>query len=71
MANKRLDDAKRNKADEFYTQLVDIELEMKHYRDQFKGKTVFCNCDEVSGSVTSIRSSSESLPASVVTVIVI
>ena len=45
MANKRLDDAKRNKADEFYTQLVDIELEMKHYRDQFKGKTVFCNCD--------------------------
>ena len=46
MANKRLDNAKRNKADEFYTQLVDIELEMRHYRDQFKGKTVFCNCDE-------------------------
>lgn len=46
MANKRLDNAKRNKADEFYTQLVDIELEMKHYRDQFKGKTVFCNCDD-------------------------
>lgn len=46
MANKRLDNAKRNKADEFYTQLVDIELEMKHYRDQFKDKVVFCNCDD-------------------------
>ena len=46
MANQRLDNAKRNKADEFYTQLVDIELEMKHYRDQFEGKTVFCNCDD-------------------------
>lgn len=46
MANKLLDNAKRNKADEFYTQLVDIELEMKHYREQFRGKTVFCNCDD-------------------------
>ncbi len=46
MANKRLDNAKRNKADEFYTQLVDIELEMKHYREQFKDKVVFCNCDD-------------------------
>ena len=31
---------------EFYTQLVDIEKEMKYYRDYFKGKTVFLNCDD-------------------------
>lgn len=46
MANERLDNAKRNKADEFYTRLGDIELEMKHYHDQFKDKVVFCNCDD-------------------------
>lgn len=46
MANKRFDNAKKNKADEFYTQLNDIELEMKHYREHFKGKVVFCNCDD-------------------------
>ena len=46
MANKLLDNAKRNKADEFYTQLSDIEAEMKRYRNHFKGKTVFCNCDD-------------------------
>lgn len=46
MANERLDNAKRNKADEFYTRLVDIELELKHYREQFKDKVVFCNCDD-------------------------
>ena len=38
--------AKSGKKDEFYTQLEDIELEMKHYKDHFKGKTVFCNCDD-------------------------
>ena len=31
--------------DEWYTQLTDIEAELRHYRDQFKGKVVFCNCD--------------------------
>lgn len=41
-----LDMAKKNKADEFYTQLPDIEAEMRHYRAQFHGKTVFCNCDD-------------------------
>ena len=30
----------------FYTQLVDIEKELKHYKDYFKGKTVLCNCDD-------------------------
>ena len=46
MATKSLDNAKKNKADEFYTQLVDIEKEMRHYRKYFKGKTVLCNCDD-------------------------
>lgn len=34
------------KNDEFYTQLADIEQELKNYREQFKGKIVFCNCDD-------------------------
>ena len=46
MATKLMDNAKRNKADEFYTQLNDIELELKHYKEQFKDKVVFCNCDD-------------------------
>ena len=40
-----LDNAKANKKDEFYTQLVDIEKEMIHYTKHFKGKIVYCNCD--------------------------
>ena len=46
MATKLMDNAKKNKADEFYTQLNDIELELKHYKEQFKNKVVFCNCDD-------------------------
>ena len=38
--------AQKNKNDEFYTSLEDIEKEMKYYREQFYGKTVFCNCDD-------------------------
>jgi len=38
--------AKQNKNDEFYTQLSDIENELKHYRIHFKNKVVFCNCDD-------------------------
>jgi hypothetical protein len=38
--------AKVNKQDEFYTQLADVEQELKHYRDQLKGKVVLCNCDD-------------------------
>ena len=34
------------KQDQFYTQLSDIENELKHYRDHFKGKVVYCNCDD-------------------------
>jgi len=44
--NKNLHDARRNKNDEFYTQLTDIEKELIHYRKHFKDKTVFCNCDD-------------------------
>ena len=46
MAFKTLNKAKKNKADEFYTQLPDIEAEMRHYKEQFKGKVIFCNCDD-------------------------
>jgi hypothetical protein len=46
MAQKNLQTAKVQKNDEFYTQLSDIENELKHYKDQFKGKIVFCNCDD-------------------------
>ena len=38
--------AKRNKNDEFYTQLTDIEKELKHYHHILKGKVIFCNCDD-------------------------
>ena len=44
--NETLGKAKLAKKDEFYTQLSDIENEMRHYRKHFKGKTVFCNCDD-------------------------
>lgn len=48
MANENtgLNNAKRNKKDEFYTQIVDIEREMHHYRSHFRGKVVYCNCDD-------------------------
>lgn len=44
--NSNLHQAKRAKNDEFYTQLTDIEKEMIHYRPHFKGKVIFCNCDD-------------------------
>ncbi len=46
MANKNLNQAKEAKKDEFYTQLVDIENELKHYREHFRDKVVLCNCDD-------------------------
>lgn len=39
-------EARTNKKDEFYTQLSDIERELKHYKNHFKGKVVLCNCDD-------------------------
>jgi len=44
--NKNLHSARAAKTDEFYTQLVDIEKELKNYKDQFRGKVVYCNCDD-------------------------
>jgi Adenine-specific methyltransferase EcoRI len=46
MANKNLHKANQAKNDEFYTQLTDIEKELKHYKEQFRGKVVYCNCDD-------------------------
>lgn len=37
---------KKGKNDEFYTQLSDIENELRHYKEHFKDKVVFCNCDD-------------------------
>ena len=44
--NKNLHEANRAKQDEFYTQLVDIENELKYYKEHFRNKVVFCNCDD-------------------------
>ena len=44
--NKNLQAANKAKKDEFYTQLCDIENELRHYREHFRGKTVLCNCDD-------------------------
>lgn len=44
--NRALSARNRDPADEFYTQLIDIEDELRHYRDHFKGKVVLCNCDD-------------------------
>ncbi len=46
ITNTNLTSARAAKKDEFYTQLTDIENELKHYRTQFKDKTVYCNCDD-------------------------
>jgi len=44
--NRDLVKAKHQKRDEFYTQLSDIEDELRHYRHHFKDKVVYCNCDD-------------------------
>ena len=44
--NKSLHAANKAKNDEFYTQLSDIENELRHYKHHFKDKTVYCNCDD-------------------------
>ena len=46
MKNENLHKAKVAKNDEFYTRLQDIENELRHYRNHFKGKVVYCNCDD-------------------------
>lgn len=44
--NKLLQNAKKLKSDEFYTQLSDIESELQHYKSHFENKVVYCNCDD-------------------------
>lgn len=44
--NSNLHKAKQAKNDEFYTQLNDIENELKNYKSHFKDKVIFCNCDD-------------------------
>src|SRR3990172_8141736 len=44
--NKNLRNASKAKKDEFYTQIVDIEKELKHYKKAFRGKVIYCNCDD-------------------------
>ena len=46
MGNANLTSAKRAKNDEFYTRMPDIENELRHYSEHFKGRTVLCNCDD-------------------------
>ena len=50
MANENLHRAKEAKNDEFYTQLSDVAEELRHYKEHFKGKVVFCNCDDPTSS---------------------
>ena len=44
--NKHMGKAKEQKKDEFFTQIGDIERELRHYKEHFKDKVVFCNCDD-------------------------
>ena len=50
MANCSMSAARKAKNDEFYTQISDIENEVKHYKDQFKDKVVYLNCDDAEWS---------------------
>ena len=44
--NNNLHNAKRQKNDEFYTTRATVELELNHYKEHFRGKVVYCNCDD-------------------------
>jgi hypothetical protein len=44
--NRNLNSARNAKKDEFYTQLTDIEKELRHYKSHFNGKVIYCNCDD-------------------------
>ena len=46
ITSRNLTQAKLNKKDEFYTQLSDIERELRHYKKHFQNKIVYCNCDD-------------------------
>ena len=44
--NRDFQEARQAKKDEFYTSLADIEIELAHYPEHFRGKVVYCNCDD-------------------------
>ena len=44
--NRNLSAARTRRKDEYYTRLTDVEKELRHYKEQFRGKVVYCNCDE-------------------------
>ena len=46
ISNKNLHKASKAKKDEFYTQLTDIEKELRHYKEHFRNKVIYCNCDD-------------------------
>jgi len=46
MPKSKMAEAQAAKKDEFYTQLSDIANELRHYKEQFRDKVVFCNCDD-------------------------
>ena len=55
--NINLNNALKDRKDEFYTQYNDIEEEIKYYQEWFRGKTVLCNCgDSVESAFFSISS---------------
>lgn len=50
MSNASLNTSKINKNDEYYTLLSDIEKELSFFKDQLKGKIIYCNCDDFNKS---------------------
>ena len=44
--NDNLEKAKKEKNDEFYTQMIDIEKELSYYINHFRDKIIYCNCDD-------------------------
>lgn len=50
VANDSFKQAKQKKQDEFYTQIKDVEAELRYYKSHFKNKTIFCNCDDPESS---------------------
>ncbi len=48
--NRNMNAAKRRKNDDFYTQISDIENELRHYKEHFGNRIVYCNCDDPKAS---------------------
>lgn len=46
LSNIRLRQAQKNRYDEFFTQIEDIDSEIAHYIEYLRDKTIFCNCND-------------------------